>query len=274
MNLFRFNLYYPKIICFSLYLTLIFLQFNCGSSFHPLLIRIIVFIFFITIINLINFINRSALLIRVFIIRAFIFFWFKDILREVNFQGAINNFIQTCIKLGFSIFIFTEAIFFFSFFWAYFHFMLIDFWPPFFLLKINYIRIPLLNSLLLLSRGISLTLSHNYLLLNNFNIIKIWLSLTLILGCFFTLFQFWEFISLNYMWSDSSYASIFYMGTGFHGFHVLAGSIFLLLNLMYNYKSKINMNNIVFEIRAWYWHFVDIIWLILFTEFYWWINNL
>lgn len=202
--------------------------------------------------------------------------WYKDIFRESFYIGKFNIYIQVCLKLGIALFILREFIFFFTFFWSYFHYIFMsqgEFsfrWPPLYISKINHIGLPLFNTLLLLTRGISLTLAHNFILFNkNFNF---YLNRTILLGVIFIRGQFWEFYMSDYLISNSSYGSIFFIGTGFHGFHVRLGTLLLLISA---YISKtIYLNNIFFEIRAWYWHFVDVIWLFLYTEFYWWVNFL
>lgn len=200
--------------------------------------------------------------------------------RESKYVGAYNIFIQITFKLGIVFFILREVIFFFSFFWTYFHFIFLfngEFgfrWPPVNISSIDYMSIPLLNTLLLLRRGLSLTLAHNYFLLNNkFNIL-IYLIVTVILGLIFIVFQLIEYHIIEFLWSEASYGSIFFIGTSFHGFHVILGlSILIYLSLSARF-NLINSKRTNFDLIAWYWHFVDIVWIILFTEFYWWENFL
>lgn len=231
---------------------------------------------FINILNYLNFKNIRLLFVSIIRLFGTIYIWYKDIYRESYFKGGYNLYIQTCFKIGIICFILTEFIFFFSFFWSYFHFIFIcqgEFsfsWPPILVDKINYISLPLFNTFLLLRRGITLTLSHNNLL-NNLNC-SYYLVMTCLLGVTFTICQIWEFYTLNYIISTSSYRSIFFIGTGFHGTHVFLGTVILLVSWVFSYKLILFENNVFFEIAAWYWHFVDIIWLLLFTEFYWWIN--
>lgn len=204
--------------------------------------------------------------------------WFRDLYRESNYIGIFNYFIQITLKVGIIFFILSELMFFFTFFWTYFHFIFIyagEFsfqWPPICFNKLDFIRVPLLNTIILLTRGISLTISHNYLLLCNKINSKYYLIVTVILGIIFTVYQIWEFYYLDFLFSDSAYGSIFYLGTGFHGTHVLLGTVAILTSFNLISNNYIKLNSSLFELSAWYWHFVDVIWLILFTEFYWWIN--
>lgn len=191
------------------------------------------------------------------------------------FKGSQNALIQTSLKLGIIFFILREIFFFISFFWSYFHFIFMQRgelgieWPSKGLRAVNYLRVPLLNSLLLLSSGISLTVSHHFLLIEKKEF-KILLFITILLGILFSYCQYWEYKILDFLWSDSSYGSIFFIGTGFHGFHVIIGSIILFVVYWRSVLSQIFTDSIIFELGAWYWHFVDVIWIILFTEFYWW----
>lgn len=205
------------------------------------------------------------------------FIWQRDLCRESNFKGSQNIFIIITLKLGIRLFIFSEIIFFIRFFWTYFHFIFIFSgelgftWPPVSLGYIDYTSLPLLNTLILLIRGVTLTLSHMYIQASIKSFNK-FLSFTIILGGIFSWLQIWEYKSLDFLMSDSSYGRIFFIGTGFHGLHVLLGSILLRTVLIRRKLSQINKNRIIFEVGAWYWHFVDVVWLFLFTEFYWWPN--
>lgn len=200
------------------------------------------------------------------------FFWFRDLFRESKFKGSQNLLIQTSLKLGIIFFILREVFFFISFFWTYYHFVSVQspdlglVWPPFYQSSIDSNRVPLVNRLILLSRGVTLTLSHHLLLLSHTKY-KFYLILTVFLGALFSICQYWEYIVLDFLWSDSSYGRIFFIGTGFHGIHVLIGSIILLTIYLLNNSL---INSILFELGAWYWHFVDVVWIILFSEFYYW----
>lgn len=254
--------------------TLETLQFNTSNSIWPLFMGFSIFFLLFT---FYFYLNMSYLIFfGLFFTGLRSFFWFKDLFRERLFKGSQNCFVQYSLKLGIIFFILGEVFFFISFFWAYFHFIFIQGgelgfkWPPKGITLINYLRIPLLNSLLLLSRGFSLTVSHCILLLEN-NGFKILLFITVLLGLIFSYCQYWEYKILDFLWSDSSYGSIFFIGTGFHGFHVIMGLIILSIAFLRSLFNQILTNSVFFEIRVWYWHFVDVIWIILFTEFYWWL---
>jgi cytochrome c oxidase subunit 3 len=131
----------------------------------------------------------------------------------------------------------------------------------------------LLNTFLLLSSGASVTWAHYAILASDrFAAIKA-LLLTVSLGLLFTLCQVYEYVSAPFSIHDGIYGSIFYMTTGFHGLHVLIGTIFLIVCLYrvwaYHFTAS---HHVGFEAAAWYWHFVDVVWLFLFVSIYWWGN--
>lgn len=201
--------------------------------------------------------------------------WFRELIRERLLTGSQNCFIVVSLKLGIIFFILSEIFFFISFFWRYSHFIFSQSgelgmcWIPVGLLPVDYKRIPLLNSLLLLTRGVSLTVAHNSLSMG-FKSYNIFLFFTILLGLLFTYCQYWEYKILDFIWSDCCFSSIFFMGTGFHGLHVVVGSIILIVIYIRRLNIIILFDSIIFELGAWYWHFVDVVWIILFTEFYWW----
>jgi len=171
-------------------------------------------------------------------------------------------------------------VFFVSFFWAYFHFALSPaieigcLWPPYGIQAFNYLHIPLYNTFVLLLSGVCVTWTHNEILLKNVkNKFNAYFSLilTLILAIHFTYWQLREYIMSSFHIADSVYGSIFFMATGFHGFHVILGTIFLMVS----YNRLINFHftrdhHLGIEFAIWYWHFVDVVWLFLFISVYWW----
>lgn len=208
-----------------------------------------------------------------------IYQWWRDISRESTFQGfhSFNVFLR--IKLGIILFIISEVLFFTSFFWRFFHLRLTQIielgiiWPPSGILTFNPFIIPLLNTIILLSSGISITWSHHRLLNNNYNQFFNSLLITIILGIYFSILQVYEYIDSSFNISDSSYGSIFFLATGFHGLHVLIGTIFLAICFLRNIFIHFSLNHhFGFEAAAWYWHFVDIVWLFLYISIYWWGN--
>jgi len=163
------------------------------------------------------------------------------------------------------------------FFWCYFDFVLVvDFelgrvWPPKGIQSINPFRIPLLNTIILLSSGVLITWRHFSILRNNWFYRVITLFGTLILGVYFLCIQYEEYIDATYTFIRRGYGRIFFLATGFHGFHVLLGCI-LMSGRLYRIVSLScdALSHYNFEFSAWYWHFVDVVWLFLFIFIYWW----
>ena len=207
------------------------------------------------------------------------FFWWKDVVREALGQGFHFYRISQGLKIGIFLFISSEVLFFVSFFWAYFHSSVrpcIEIgqnWPPKGIEAFNAINVPLLNTIILLSSGISITWSHHLFLNNKIKKANQTLILTCVLGIYFTALQGLEYWQAIFTIQDSSYGSTFFIATGFHGIHVLIGSAFLIV-CWYRSNSKHNSIDhlIGFEIAAWYWHFVDVVWLFLYISIYWWGN--
>ena len=201
--------------------------------------------------------------------------WFRDVFREELLQGNHTFKVKKNLKFGMGLFIGREVIFFFSFFWTFFHASLSPaieigmIWPPVAILPVNPFQIPLLNTIVLLTSGVYVTYSH-FLLLSNSSY-KLILGFTLILGVYFTILQKMEYSLVSFNISDSVYGSIFFMATGFHGVHVIIGTLFLSVCFLFTYKNNFTSNNhMTFEFAIWYWHFVDVVWLFLFFFIYWW----
>lgn len=202
--------------------------------------------------------------------------WSRDLGRESNFFGKHSLLRQVRLKIGIGFFIFSEVIFFFRFFWTYLHFALNPVadvglvWPAVGILRLDPLRVPLLNTLILVSSGGTLTVSH-HLLIQSKREGLYWLGLTLILGIVFTLCQLFEYITASYRIAAANYGSIFFLATGFHGLHVLVGRLLLLISLIKMFSFRFNSwHHVRFELAAWYWHFVDVVWLFLYTIVYWW----
>jgi cytochrome c oxidase subunit 3 len=184
---------------------------------------------------------------------------------------------QKAFRCGIICFILSEVMFFFSFFWSFFHFslspsvFLFGVWPPLGIDTINPWSVPFLNTIILVSSGISLTVSHRAFFTKNWYFVNNYLIYTIFLGVIFTLCQLMEYMECPFSINDSTYGSIFFMSTGFHGLHVIVGSVLLFIGLLRAYRRDFTSNQHVgFELAAWYWHFVDIVWLFLFTAVYWW----
>lgn len=205
------------------------------------------------------------------------FCWWRDVVREATFEGQHTLSVQTGLKIGMLLFIASEVMFFFAFFWAFFHSSfnpspaIGGVWPPAFISTLDPWKIPLLNTLLLLSSGASVTWCHHSIVLGNKFEASVSLIVTIILAIIFTALQGFEYMTAPFSISDSVYGSTFYMATGFHGFHVFVGTCFLticLIRLYLNHFTK--EHHFGFEAAAWYWHFVDVVWLFLFITIYWW----
>nr|ULR86979.1 cytochrome c oxidase subunit III [Macquartia sp. 3 HNL-2022a] len=203
--------------------------------------------------------------------------WWRDVSRESTYQGLHNSIVIVGMQWGMILFIVSEILFFLSFFWAFFHSSLspsIELgatWPPLGMLPFNPFQIPLLNTVILLTSGITVTWAHHGLLENNFTQATQGLFFTILLGIYFTMLQAYEYIEASFTIADSVYGSTFFMATGFHGIHVLIGTTFLLICLIRHLKNHFSMSHhFGFEAAAWYWHFVDVVWLFLYISIYWW----
>jgi len=223
--------------------------------------------------------NRSLtfLIIFFFTIIFSIMLWFRDIIREGSIYGFHTKKVNTGLKYGMLLFIVSEVIFFFSFFWAYFHSRLSPnieiggVWPPIGISVINYIGVPLINTSVLLLRGVSVTWSHHAIQNNIYKSSYVSLLITIILGLYFLYLQKIEYSDSSFSIADSTYGRCFFIATGFHGLHVTIGAIILSIILYLFMIFKINRNTHKgFLFAAWYWHFVDVVWLFLFISIYWW----
>lgn len=203
--------------------------------------------------------------------------WWRDVSREGTFQGLHTYMVVNGLRWGIILFIISEILFFISFFWAFFHSSLspnIELgtsWPPAGIITFNPLQIPLLNTTILLSSGITVTWAHHRLIENNHTQTSQRLFFTVLLGIYFTILQIYEYIEAPFTIADSIYGSTFFIATGFHGLHVLIGTTFLLICLIRHLNNHFSINHhFGFEAAAWYWHFVDIVWLFLYITIYWW----
>ena len=204
-------------------------------------------------------------------------FWWRDIVREATFEGFHNTYVQAGLRFGMILFIVSEIMLFFAFFWAYFHSSLSPVpeigcvWPPKGINVINPWLSPLLNTTLLLTSGASLTWAHSALLGKYRLEVISGLVFTIILATLFTGFQVYEYRNAEFNMNDGVYGSTFYMLTGLHGAHVIIGTLFLIVALYRVVKHHYtNQSHVGFECAAWYWHFVDIVWIFLFLAVYTW----
>jgi len=197
------------------------------------------------------------------------------VILESTFLGAHTLRVQSGLRIGMCLFIVSEVFFFLGFFWAYLHCSLSpnvelgSTWPPLGITPLNPFTVPLLNTFVLLSSGATVTCAHSNLKQGYTSTCFIFLALTVLLGFFFSLLQCFEYFSCSFTLSDGAYGSCFYLATGFHGLHVLIGSSFLLAILprvaSFHFTSTRHLG---FEFACWYWHFVDVIWVLLFLIIY------
>lgn len=206
-----------------------------------------------------------------------IYQWWRDIIREGTYQGHHTPIVQKGLRYGIILFIVSEIFFFAGFFWAFYHSSLVPThdlggcWPPTGITPLNPLEVPLLNTSVLLASGVSITWAHHSLIEGKRNHINQALLITILLGLYFTILQASEYFETSFSISDGIYGSTFFIATGFHGLHVIIGSTFLIVCLLrqlkFHFTSK---HHFGFEAAAWYWHFVDVVWLFLYVSIYWW----
>nr|AZL93417.1 cytochrome c oxidase subunit 3 [Scelio sp. ZJUH_2016028] len=226
-----------------------------------------------------NKLNYMMFSISILLILLCSFQWWRDIYRESTLQGMHSIKTKNGLKLSMILFIASEILFFISFFWSYFHMMLspsIDIgieWPPYSLKSflIDPYSLPLLNTIILISSGMFLSMAHYLLIMKNMYATNFLIIITLILGMIFTWIQMTEYFNSTYSIFNSNFGATFFMMTGFHGIHVIIGTMFILIMfIMMNKNYLSNYHHLSFELSAWYWHFVDVVWLFLFIFIYWW----
>lgn len=203
--------------------------------------------------------------------------WWRDIVRESTYQGHHTLVVQRGLKYGMILFILSEVLFFFSFFWGFFHSSLGPdiqigaVWPPIGIQVIDPFAVPLLNTAVLLTSGATVTWSHHAMIAGDRQNTLVALIITVLLAVFFSGLQAMEYLESSFSIADSVYGSLFFMLTGFHGFHVIVGTIFLAVSLVRCYHHHFTKNHHNgFEAAIWYWHFVDYVWLGLYVAVYWW----
>ena len=228
-----------------------------------------------------RFIGGWSLFFTGFIILLYVMYsWWRDIIREATFEDTHTIVVQKGLRLGIILFIVSEVMFFFAFFWSFFHssvapvYNLGGVWPPKAVTTINTYTVPLTNTFFLLTSGATVTWAHHAILARAKRHTIVALIFTLVLAALFTGLQGLEYVNAPFNISDGVYGSCFYMATGFHGFHVFVGTIALLIafiRVVLNHFT--DKHHFGFESAIWYWHFVDVVWLFLFVNVYWWSNR-
>ena len=227
------------------------------------------------------------------------FAWWSDVVTEAH-AGDHTPVVQLHLRYGMIMFIASEVMFFVGWFWAWFDFSLFPVpleivkdaethaftvtnligqegaaalmqWPPKGLEVLDSMKLPLLNTLILLCSGTTVTWAHHALIHGDREGLKKGLLATILLGLLFSSIQAYEYLEAPFPFAGLNYGTAFYMATGFHGFHVIVGTIFLAVCLVRANKGHFTpKQHFGFEAAAWYWHFVDVVWLFLFIAIYIW----
>ena len=218
------------------------------------------------------------------------FSWWGNVVREGK-AGDHTPVVQLHLRYGMILFIASEVMFFVAWFWAFFSAALfppplevvegaaslvtdgsvVAQWPPKGIEVLDPFGYPLLNTFILLCSGTTITWAHHALIHGDREGLKRGLWCTILLGLLFTSIQAYEYIHAPFDFKGNIYGATFFMATGFHGAHVIIGTIFLTVCLVRAYKDDFTpKQHFGFEAAAWYWHFVDVVWLFLFVSIYVW----
>lgn len=247
------------------------------TSFWPLVASIVLFALLTNTVLWIRLkISFYSVLVTLLLTISIMFLWWKDLKNE-SIVGYHTHKLEISLRVAMLLFILSEVFFFLSFFWAFYDSALAPrvelgiVWPPKSVIPLSVYSVPLLNTIILLSRGITVTWAHHALMNNFFTKSVVRLFITVSLGVYFLYMQWLEYNEAMFSIADGVYGSTFFISTGFHGIHVIVGTTFLFYTLLSLLSGVLLFNHhFSFEAAAWYWHFVDVVWLILFISVYWW----
>ncbi|MGR3757474.1 MAG: cytochrome c oxidase subunit 3 [Tranquillimonas sp.] len=209
------------------------------------------------------------------------FAWWSEVISESR-QGDHTPVVNIGLRYGFILFIMSEVMFFSAWFWSFFKHALYpggeltpaeyQVWPPANIETFDPWHLPLINTLILLCSGAAVTWAHHALVHENNRKDTFWgLVIAVALGAIFTAFQFYEYSNAAFSFAGNIYGANFFMATGFHGAHVIIGTLFLFVCLLRVRAGHFTpQKHVGFEAAAWYWHFVDVVWLFLFAAVYIW----
>lgn len=225
-----------------------------------------------------NYINNIyLLLLSILVVLASMSLWLRDVIIEATFLGDHTQAVRKGINIGFILFVISEALIFSAIFWSYFHSAIgptIEIgssWPPVGIESIKPTELPLLNTIILLASGATITWAHHGILNGNKSESIIAVAITTFLIFAFVWCQDKEYTFANFTIADGVYGSIFYAGTGLHFGHMVMLFIMLSIVLWRLFLNHLtNTHHVVFEITVLYLHVLDVIWLLLYLVFYWW----
>lgn len=241
----------------------------------PFVVRACSFNLILSLLMFFKFSDAILFLINFLLVASCSFFWWNSYRGEFNLEGKSSTVLENGVKLSIILFICSEVFFFFSFFWSYFHYFLSPTlevgiqWPPADIEIFDFSNVPLINTLVLIRSGLTVTVSHYFLINKNFKASSLWLLITVILGGFFRFLQWLEYANSFFSIRDGNFGTSFFVLTGFHGMHVLIGSLFLLkIYLRNKFFRRAEKRCLGFELASWYWHFVDVVWIFLYFFLY------
>lgn len=210
--------------------------------------------------------GMSLFFLGLLLVSAVAFLWWGDVTAEATYIGCHTTRVASGLRIGMGLFIIREVCFFFSFFWAFFQSSLApelwvgSVWPTIGVVPLDHLGVPLLNTVVLLRRGVTLTWAHHSIISGLNKQARFSLLFTCVLGVYFTWLQGNEYAETSFSIRDGAYGRCFFVATGFHGFHVLVGTTALVCMLfriwLVHFSTK---HHVGFECRCWYWHFVDVV---------------